>query len=71
LRLKWRDRPWCTNETVASYLEKAIDLKIVAADEPNPKLKASLLEIVAAYRKLAHERAARLKLSLPPQSNTP
>jgi hypothetical protein len=53
---------------VASYLEKAIDLEIVAADEPDPKLKASLLEIVAAYRKLAHERAARLKLSLPAQS---
>ena len=46
---------------VASYLEKAIDLEIMAADEPDPKLKASLLQIVAAYRKLAHERAARLK----------
>jgi hypothetical protein len=57
---------------VASYLEKAIDLEIVAADEPDPKLKASLLEIVAAYRKLAHERATRLKLSLPhtPQPRT-
>jgi hypothetical protein len=47
---------------------RTVDLEIVAADEPDPKLKASLLEIVAAYQKLAHERAARLKLSLRPQS---
>jgi hypothetical protein len=26
---------------VASYLEKAIDLEIMAADEPDPKLKAT------------------------------
>lgn len=54
---------------VASYLEKAIDLEIWSADEPDPKLKASLLQIVAAYRKLAHERAARLKAQPSPRSN--
>jgi len=53
---------------VASYLEKAIDLELMAADEPDPKLKVSLLQIVAAYRKLAHERAARPKAQPSPQS---
>jgi hypothetical protein len=42
------------------YLEKAIDLEIMAADEPDPKLKASLLQIVAADRKLAHETLSEL-----------
>ena len=42
------------------YLEKAIDLEIMAADEPDPKLKASLLQIVAAHRKLAHETLSEL-----------
>src|SRR5947209_13770587 len=42
------------------YLEKAIDLEITAADEPEPKLKASLLQIVAAHRKLAHETLSEL-----------
>ena len=47
---------------VAAYLEKAIDFENMGADEPDPKLKASLIGLAAAYRKLANERAVRLKL---------
>jgi len=57
---------------IAEYLEKAIDFERMAITEKDSALKASLLKQAAAYRKLAHERAVRLNLSLtsrPPQSN--
>lgn len=54
-------------EMIAHYLEKAIDFEKMAVKEMDPELKANLLEQAAAYRKLADERARRLKLSLPPE----
>jgi hypothetical protein len=38
-------------------MENAIDLEIMAADEADPKLKASLVGLAAFYRKVADERA--------------
>ena len=52
---------------IAEYLDHAIEFDRLAATEPNPALKESLLNQAIAYRKLAAERAMRLGLS-PPKS---
>jgi hypothetical protein len=54
---------------LAEYLEKAITFEQMAAQEKNAALKASLEKQAAAYRKLAAERAKRLKPQEPPQSS--
>jgi hypothetical protein len=54
---------------LAEYLEKAINFELMAAEEKDERLKASLLAQAAAYRRLAAKRAARLKLAPSPQSN--
>jgi hypothetical protein len=51
---------------IAEYLENAIRFERLAADEPNPKLKADFEKQAAAYRKLAGERANKLGLPTPP-----
>jgi phosphotransferase system HPr-like phosphotransfer protein len=50
---------------IAEYLENALRFEGLAADEPNPKLKADFEKQAAAYRKLAAERAGKLGLSPP------
>jgi hypothetical protein len=50
---------------LAEYLEKAITFEKMAAAEKDAKLRADL-EKQAAYRKLATERAKKLKLPVPP-----
>jgi hypothetical protein len=51
---------------LTEYLERAISLEGLAADEQDSKFKAELLNQAAAYRKLAARRAA--KYGLPPPS---
>ena len=54
---------------LTEYLEKAITFEQMAAQEKNAALKASLEKQAAAYRKLAAERAKRLKPQEPPRSS--
>ena len=54
---------------IAEYLEHAIQFEKLAAAETDTALKESLGKQAIAYRKLAAERAERLKLSRPPHSN--
>jgi hypothetical protein len=42
---------------VAEYLEHALAFERMAADEPNPEIKAQFEKQAAAYRKLAEGRA--------------
>lgn len=51
---------------LAEYLEKAITFEQLAAQEKDATLRASLEKQAAAYRKLAVERAKRLKPQEPP-----
>ena len=53
---------------IAEYLENALHFERLAKDEPNPALRESLAKQAEAYRKLAGERAARLRLPEPPRS---
>jgi hypothetical protein len=54
---------------LAEYLEKAITFEQLAAQEKDDVLRASLEKQAVAYRKLAAERAKRLKPQEPPQSS--
>jgi hypothetical protein len=54
---------------IAEYLEHALQFERLAADESDLQLKASLERQAVAYRRLAAERAARLKTSLPIKSD--
>jgi hypothetical protein len=47
---------------VAEYLAEAVKFDRMAAEATDPKLKQSLQDQAAAYRKLAEKRAADLKL---------
>jgi len=51
---------------LAEYLEKAITFEKMAAAEKDAKLRADLEKQAIAYRKLATERAKKLKLPVPP-----
>jgi hypothetical protein len=51
---------------LTEYLDRAINLERLAADEPDSKFKAELLNQAAAYRTLAARRAQ--KFGLPPPS---
>jgi hypothetical protein len=53
---------------VAEYLEKALNFEHLAANEPDPKLKADLAAQATAYRKLAAERALKQPLSPLPKT---
>jgi hypothetical protein len=48
---------------LAEYVERATDFERMAGEENNAKMKAGLLAMAIAYRKLAAERVKRLKLS--------
>jgi len=50
---------------LAEYLEKAISFEQMAATEEDAKLRAELEKQALAYRKLAAERARRLKAPEP------
>jgi hypothetical protein len=54
---------------LAEYLEKAITFEQMAAQEKDEVLRVSLEKQAVAYRKLAAERARRLKPQEPPQSS--
>ena len=54
---------------IAEYLEHALQFERMAADETDLALKESLTKQAHAYRKLAEERAARLGLPKPPQTD--
>jgi hypothetical protein len=58
-------------ETPHEYLDKAIAFEQMAAEETDAKLRAYLEQQAVAYRKLAAERAKKLKLSKPPSSQSP
>jgi hypothetical protein len=53
---------------IAEYLEHALQFERLAAEEPNPELRAQLEKQAAAYRKLATERTKKLGLESPPDS---
>jgi hypothetical protein len=44
---------------IAEYLEHALQFERMAAQEKNPKLRASFEKQAAAYRRLATERTKR------------
>ncbi len=50
---------------IAEYLDHALHFERLAAEETDEALKESLAQQAIAYRKLAAERAARLKLQNP------
>ena len=52
---------------IAEYLEHAVQFESRASEAADPKLKETLLGQATAYRKLADERAARLKNYAPAQ----
>ena len=54
---------------IAEYLEHALQFEKMASEATDPALKESLARQAVAYRKLAAERAERLNLARPPQSN--
>ena len=47
---------------IAGYLEHALQFEQMALDATDAALKESLLKQAAAYRKLAEERAERLRI---------
>ena len=51
---------------IAEYLEHALQFDRMASEATDPGLKEALEKQAAAYRKLATDRAARLKLPPPP-----
>jgi hypothetical protein len=51
---------------LTEYLERAVSLERLAADEPDSKFRSALLNQAAAYRKLAAKRAQ--EYGLPPPS---
>jgi len=50
---------------VTEYLAQALEFERMAADQNDPTFKDKLLKQAAAYRKLAKERAEKLKIPLP------
>jgi hypothetical protein len=47
------------------YIERAVQLERLAAQEENPAFKAELLKQAGAYRKMAADRAVQQGLPLP------
>jgi hypothetical protein len=57
--------PWgAVMKMIAEYLEHAREFDRMAAEATDPRLKESLAEQAAAYRKLAQERAERRGLQI-------
>ena len=57
---------------LTEYLERAVQLENLAADEPNPTLAARLIRKARIYRKLGTKLANDYGLPLgPPNSSTP
>jgi hypothetical protein len=50
---------------VTEYLVQAVQFERMAREEQNAAFKEQLLKQAAAYRKLAAERAEKLKVPLP------
>ena len=49
----------------AEYLEHALNFERMAADEPNPELKADFERQAARYRKLAAQRVKQSRIEPP------
>lgn len=56
----------CVVKLLTEYLERAVQLEELAANEPNSMFKVQLLAQAEAYRKLAAKRAQ--DLGMPPPS---
>jgi hypothetical protein len=54
---------------IAEYLEHAVQFESMASEATDLALKTRLLEQASAYRKLAEERAVRLKITFPEKSS--
>jgi hypothetical protein len=65
---KWERRQM---KLLAEYLERAVGLERLAADEPDSTFKNQLLTQAAAYRKLAAKRAAEYGLPPPGSPEIP
>jgi hypothetical protein len=50
---------------IVEYLEHARQFEHLAGETVDPEVKARMLEQAEAYRKLADERAVRLKIATP------
>jgi hypothetical protein len=55
---------------LTEYLERAISLERMAADEPDSTFRTQLLDQAAAYRKLAAKRAKDYGLPAPSPPKT-
>ena len=61
--------PWgAVMKMIVEYLEHALEFQRMAAEATDPRLKESLAEQAAAYRKLAQERAQRRGLQTIPMT---
>lgn len=56
---------------LTEYLERAVSLERLAANETDPTFKQQLLVQAAAYRKLAARRAEQYGLPAPSPPETP
>jgi hypothetical protein len=56
---------------IAEYLDHALEFERMAADATDPKLKESMFKQAEAYRKLAAERAERLRIPPRPSQAKP
>jgi hypothetical protein len=65
-----RCRGWGLQDVkmIAEYLEHALQFERMASEATDLGLRQSLEKQAAAYRKLARDRAARMKLPPPPAS---
>ena len=59
------------HEMLTEYLERALSLERLAADEQDATFKTALLSQAAAYRKLAAKRAKEYGLPAPSPPNNP
>jgi hypothetical protein len=50
---------------IVEYLEHARQFEQLAGETLNPEVKARMFEQAEAYRKLANDRAVRLKITTP------
>lgn len=56
---------------LTEYLERAVSLEALAANEPDSTFKTELLKHAASYRKLAAKRAKEYGLPMPSAPEKP
>jgi len=52
---------------IAEYLERALEFENIAAEATDAILKEALIDQALAYRRLATERAQKLRVPIPPK----